>query len=354
MPINARSYGITPDGQEVVLYTLTNANGLKAEIINYGGIITSLMVPDRDGNLADIVLGYDSLKDYLVNPTFFGAIIGRYANRLEEGRFTLNHVDYQLSRNDGNNHLHGGQGGFHKRVWDARILTDGDDQRLELSRFSTDGEENYPGNLEVRVIYALTDDNTLDIKYYAVSDKDTIVNLTNHAYFNLGGHASGTILNHELMIHADFYTPISKETVPTGEILSVKDTPFDFTKFRRIGEGLTQYADHPQMKNGSGYDHNFVLKVSGSEPEEIAQVYDPQSGRLMRVLTTKPGVQFYSGNFLKTAGAGKEGKVYDKWDGFCLETQYFPNGMKYPHFPSPILRAGQTYHHITQYQFGIR
>lgn len=354
MPIDSRYYGTTPDGQEIFLYSLTNANGLKADIINYGGIITSLLVPDRAGNMSDIVLGYDKLEDYLENPPFFGAIIGRFANRLEDGRFTLNNMTYQLSKNNGKHHLHGGENGFHKKVWDARILSNGGKQTLELSRFSPDGEEAYPGNLEVRVIYDLTDDNTLDIKYYAASDRDTIVNLTNHAYFNLSGHASGTILNHELMLHAEFFTPITDETVPTGEILSVKNTPFDFTQFRRIGEGLIKFADHPQIKNGSGYDHNFVLKGCCDTPEEIAQVYDPQSGRLMRVLTTMPGVQFYSGNFLKTAGTGKEGKVYDKWDGLCLETQYFPNSMKYGHFPSPILRAGHTYHHITQYQFSIR
>ncbi len=354
MPIGTRYYGTTPDGQEVFLYTLTNNNGLKAEIINYGGIITSLTVPDREGNISDIVLGYDRLEDYLENPPYFGAIIGRFANRLEEACFSLNNITYQLNRNKGRHQLHGGLEGFHKKVWDARILEDGEDQKLELSRFSPEGEEEYPGNLEVRVIYSLTHDNVLDINYYAVSDRDTIVNLTNHAYFNLSGHASGTILNHELLLHADFYTPITEETIPTGEILSVKNTPFDFTEFRRIGEGLLKYADDPQIQNGSGFDHNFVLKVRGKKPEEIAQVYDPHSGRLMRVFTTMPGVQFYSGNFLKTAGEGKEGKVYDKWDGMCLETQYFPNSMKHCHFPSPVLRAGQTYHHITQYQFDIR
>lgn len=350
MPITNSYYGTAPEGEEVLLYTLTNRHGLKAEVITFGGILVSLTAPDREGKMADIILGYDKLEDYLKNPPFFGAIIGRFANRLEGAHFTLNDTHYQLNRNEGNNQLHGGIKGFDKRVWDSRILSDSEGERLELSRFSPDGEEEYPGNLEVRVVYSLTDDNALEIKYYAVSDKDTIINLTNHAYFNLAGYDSGKILNHELKIHADFYTPVSPECIPTGEILSVKNTPFDFTEFKPIGDGLTNHSENVQMKNGTGYDHNFVLKVSGDKPEEIAQVYDPRSGRLLKVLTTKPGVQFYSGNHLKSAGEGKGGKVYDKWDGLCLETQYFPNSMEHRHFPTPVLKAGQTYHHTTIYQ----
>ncbi len=354
MPITTEPFGIMPDGKEVSLYTLINSNGLKAEIINYGGVIVSLTVPDREGRMADVVLGYDNLEDYLDRSPFFGALVGRYANRLEGACFTLNGVTYELNKNEGDNQLHGGLKGFARSVWDARILSDGGNESLELSLFSPDGEEYYPGNLEVRVIYRLTDDNALEIEYYGVSDKDTVLNLTNHAYFNLSGHDSGTILDHELLLDADFYTPINKESIPTGEILSVKNTPMDFTNAKPLGEGLLNPDQNEQMRNGSGYDHNWVLKTTGNEPQKIGELYDTKSGRLMTILTTKPGVQLYTGNFLKSAGAGKNGVIYDKWHGLCLETQYFPNSMKHRHFPSPVLKAGQTYHHTTVYQFSTK
>jgi aldose 1-epimerase len=353
MKIVSKPFGTMPNGNEITLYTLSNKNGLKAEIINLGGIVVSLTVPDRDGKMADILLGYDNLSDYIKNPPFFGAIIGRHANRLEGASFTINGKEYKLNKNEGNNQLHGGIKGFDKAVWDVRILPDGDNGSLELSHFSPDGDEEYPGNLEVRVIYSLTDDNALVIKYFAVSDKDTVVNLTNHAYFNLSGCSAGTILNHELKINADFYTPIDTASLPTGEVLSVKNTPFDFTNLRTVGEGLHN-TDNEQIKNGSGYDHNFVLNVSGKKPEEAAEVYDPQSGRIMKVYTTKPGVQLYTGNFLNDAGIGKGGTKYVSRQALCLETQFFPNSMKHRHFPSPVLHAGQTYHHTTIYQFTIK
>jgi len=352
MSITSKPFGNMPDGTGITLYTLTNKNGLKAEIINYGGTVVSLYVPDKNGNMADVVLGYDNLQDYLDRSPFFGCLIGRYANRLEGASFELNGITYILNKNEGNNQLHGGIKGFDKKVWDARILPG---NALELSLFSPDMDENYPGNLEARVIYRLTDENALEIEYYAAADKDTIVNLTNHSYFNLSGHDSGPVLDHELKIDADFYTPINSECLPTGEILSIKNTPFDFTQFKRIGDGLSDSYDNEQMKFGSGYDHNFVLRTpAGNAPREIAQLYDPKSGRLMTVLTTKPGVQFYSGNHVKGAGKGKNGVIYDKWHGLCLETQYFPNSMKYSHFPSPVLKAGQTYHHVTVYKFGTK
>ncbi|NLB79445.1 MAG: galactose mutarotase [Clostridiaceae bacterium] len=354
MSITSRPFGNLPDGTGVNLYTLTNKNGLKAEILNYGGIVVSLYVPDKDGNLADVVLGYNKLEDYLDRSPFFGALIGRNSNRMEGASFNLNGIKYNLNKNEGNNQLHGGIIGYDKKMWDAKILSD-DNEALELSLFSPDMDENYPGNLEVRVIYRLSDENALEINYYAASDKDTIVNLTNHTYFNISGHDSGTILNQELSIDADFYTPINSELLPTGEIYSVKGTPFDFTQLKRIGEGLSDSYENEQMKFGNGYDHNFVLRTpAGSSPREIAKVYDSKSGRLMTVLTTKPAVQFYSGNGLKGAGLGKDGILYDKWHGLCLETQFYPNSMKYSHFTSPVLKAQQTYHHATIYKFSTR
>ena len=353
MSITARPFGIMPDEREIIIYALTNQSGMKAEIINYGGIIVSLTSPDRTGKMTDILLGYDSPDDYFKKPHFC-ALIGRNANRIEGARFTLNGIDYMLSKNQGEYQLHGGIDGFDKKVWDSRILSYGDHKSLELSYFSPDGEEGYPGNLEIRVIYSLTDDNALKIEYFAVSDKDTVVNLTNHAYFNLSGYNSGTILFHELQIDADFYTPVNSACIPTGEILSVKNTPFDFTLPRTIGDGLLNHADNEQIKNGTGYDHNFVLKVSGDKSEEVAQVYDPSSGRIMKVLTTSPGIQFYTGNHLKSTGIGKGGIVHDNWQGLCLETQYFPNSMKYRHFPSPVLKAGKPFHHTTVYQFSAK
>jgi aldose 1-epimerase len=350
MSIIEKPYGKMPDGRKVFMYTLKNRNGMKAEIINYGGIIVSLTAPDRDGNMSDVILGFDNLDSY-IDKAYISSLIGRYANRIENSEFTLNGIKFKLSSNEGRNQLHGGLSGFNKKVWDARILFDGKDARLELSCFSPDGEEGFPGNLETRVIYTLTDENALEIEYYAVSDKDTVVNLTNHAYFNLSGYDSGTILSHQLQLNADFYNPIDSECIPTGEILSVKNTPFDFTKFKAIGDELGRNTDNEQLKNGTGYDHNFVLNVSGEEPEEAAQLYDPASGRLLKLLTTKPGVQLYTGNHLKGTGIGKGGIRMDKWQGLCLETQYFPNSMKYRHFPSPILRAGKTYHHVTIFRF---
>lgn len=355
MGITSKPFGVLPDQTRITLYTLTNVNGIKADIMDYGGIIVSLSVPDRDGKTDDIVLGYDKIEDYLDRSPCFGALVGRHANRIERASFFLNGIKYELSVNEGKNQLHGGVSGFDKKVWDSRIITRNGYECLELSLFSPEGDEGFPGNLEVRVIYCLTDADSLEIEYYGASDKDTVLNMTNHAYFNLSGHNSGTILNHYLKINADFYTPINKELLPTGEIHRVKNTPFDFTESRPIGEYLSDFSDNEQMLNGSGYDHNFVLRSSsGSDLKECCELYDPGSGRVMTCFTTKPGVQLYTGNFLKSAGLGKGGFKYDKWHGLCLETQYFPNSMKYGHFPSPILKAGQTYHHLTVYKFSTK
>lgn len=351
MSITKKPFGKIGD-KDIHLYTLENGNGLKAEIINYGGIIVSLYTPDRNGNLADITLGFDNLEDYVQRNPFFGAIIGRHANRLEDASFTLNGVFYQLNRNEGRNQLHGGLEGFDKKIWEAEITKEDGQESLRLRYISPDMEENYPGNLDVTVTYTLNDNNELVIDYRAVSDKDTVVNLTNHAYFNLSGHDSGTIHHHQLMINAKRFTPISDEWLPTGEIREVAGTPFDFTEMRTIGKGLQECTDDEQMRYGSGYDHNFVLDVSGKAPEKAAELYDPSTGRFMEVYTTKPGVQFYTGNHLDVKGKGSA--VYRKHSGLCLETQYFPNSMKHRHFPSPILRAGETYHHVTIYKFGAR
>lgn len=354
MGIISKPFGVLPNGTMITLYTLTNDNGIKAGIIDYGGIIVSLFVPDRNRKSDDVVLGYDNIEDYLHRSPFFGALVGRHANRIERASFILNGIKYDLSVNEGKNQLHGGLSGFDKKVWDSRIISKNGQECLELSLFSPDGDEGYPGNLEVRVIYSLTDSNSLEIDYYGASDKDTVLNMTNHAYFNLSGHNSGTILNHYLKINADFYTPINNELMPTGEIHRVKNTPFDFTELRPIGEFLRDFTDNEQMINGAGYDHNFVLRSDGTPTKECCELYDPKSGRLMTCYTTKPGVQLYTGNFLKSAGSGKGGTLYDKWHGLCLETQYFPNSMKYGHFPSSVLMAGETYHHLTVYKFSIR
>lgn len=338
-------FGKTQEGVEVYLFTIENSNGMKAEIINYGGIIVSLLVPDKDGKLTDVVLGCDNLEDYY-NCPFFGAIVGRHANRIENAVFELNGREYRLAKNDGNNHLHGGIKGFDKVVWD---VVEHSNSSLKLHYLSADGEEGYPGNLNVTVTYTITDDNGILIDYNATTDIDTVVNLTNHSYFNLSGHDSGNILKHELKINADKFTVNNAECIPTGEIISVEGTPMDLRDFRPIEPGLK--SDNIHIQCGDGYDHNFVLNVSGKEPEFAAELYDPLSGRKMKVYTTKPGVQLYTGNKLSDQIIGKGGIRYRKWGGLCLETQFFPNAMRHKHFPSPVLKAGDTYHHITIYKF---
>ena len=257
-----------------------------------------------------------------------------------------------MAENDGKNHLHGGNVGFDKKVWDAEIVNYNGKESLQLTYFSVDGEENYPGNLKVKVLYSLSEDNALEIDYYALSDKDTVVNLTNHAYFNLAGHASGNVLKHELMINADSFTVINNECTPNGEIRSVKGTPMDFKELNPIGPGIM--SDYEQIRCVSGYDHNWVLNVSGKKPEKAAELFEPESGRVMEVYTTKPGVQFYSGNGLAKSELKKEDAAYSQWGGLCLETQFFPNSMKHKNFPTPILKAGEQYHHTTIYKFLVR
>lgn len=357
MSITSKYFGKTKDGENVDIFTLTNKNGVEAKIINYGGIVVSLCVPDKNNKFDDVVLGFDNLEDYLKEGyknkcPYFGAIIGRHGNRIEDSKFELNGIVYNLCANNGKNHLHGGAKGFDKVIWDAKIVKDNSKECLQLFYKSIDGEENYPGNLDVKVTYTLTEDNSLEIEYFAISDMDTVVNLTNHTYFNLSGHASGSILDHQLMINSDKYTVINDECIPTGEIASVKGTPMDFTSFKTIKEGLE--IDNEQLKNGHGFDHNFVLNKTNTGLEKAGELYDSKSGRLMEVYTTKPGMQFYSGNFLDGSLIGKEGVVYNNRCGLCLETQYFPNALKHKHFPSPILKAGEEYKHTTIYKFLLK
>lgn len=352
MSITQKFYGKTPDGKTVNIFTLANSKGMKAEIINYGGTLVSLNVPDREGNLDDIVLGYDSLEKYMTGNKFFGAIIGRHANRIQNSCFELNGKLYELTSNDGKNNLHGGNKGFNKVIWKAEIGTNKHGECLQLYYKSKDGEEGFPGNLDVRVEYTLTEDNAIIIDYFAVSDKDTVVNLTNHSYFNLSGHSSGDILKHKVKINADKFTENDKYSIPTGKIMDVKGTPMDFTELTAVGQGI--FSDYYQIIYGNGYDHNWVLNVGGKEPQKAAEVYDDISGRVMEVYTNKPGIQFYTGNFLDGSDVGKEGAIYNKRNALCLETQYFPNGIKQNNFPSPVLKAGDIYNFTTIYKFCIR
>jgi aldose 1-epimerase len=345
MSIKKQAFGKTEDGKSVDLYTLTNANGLKAEIITYGGIVTSLQVPDRNGKLADIVLGCDDVNDYAKKSPYFGALIGRYGNRIAKGRFTLDGVEYKLATNDGPNHLHGGKKGFDKVVWKAKPMQTKEGPALELTYLSRDGEEGYPGNLSCTVVYTLTNKNELKISYKATTDKATIVNLTHHSYFNLAGFNSGDILGHELQIFADHFTPVDKTLIPTGEIKAVKGTPWDFTKPMTIGSRIKDVE--------GGYDHNYVLNNSGGKLALAASVYEPKTGRVMEIYTTEPGIQFYSGNFLDGSLKGK-GAVYNKHAGFCLEAQHFPDSPNEPDFPSVVLRPGQKYTQLTVHKFSAR
>jgi aldose 1-epimerase len=349
MSIEKRPFGRTSDGVSVDIFTLKNSKGMTAEVTNYGGAIVSLLVPDAKGNFDDVVLGYGDLENYTKKGPFLGAAIGRHGNRIEKATFEINGVVYNLTKNEGENQLHGGNVGFDKVVWTPEIVVKDGEEALQLSYLSKDGEEGYPGNLDVKITYTLTEDNAIKIDYYAVTDKDTVVNLTNHSYFNLSGHASGDILKHKVEINADKFTVADKESLPTGEIASVKGTPMDFTELTPVEKGI--FSDYEQIVFGNGYDHNWVLNVSGEKAEKAAEVVDDASGRIMEVYTTKPGVQFYTGNFLEGTEGGKGGVCYGKRAGLCLETQYFPNSLKHKHFPSPILRVGEEYKHTTIYKF---
>ncbi|MEM8666405.1 MAG: aldose epimerase family protein [Planctomycetota bacterium] len=339
------------DFDNIKLYTLTNSNGAKIKVTNYGAIITSIIVPDRDGKLGDIALGYDRVEDYMnaVDKPYFGAIVGRYGNRIANGEFTIDGETYTLAKNNPPNHLHGGTIGFDKVVWDAK-LTGGDGwSGIVLTYRSKDKEEGYPGNLDVQVTYKWTNDNDLVVDYLATTDKATPVNLTQHAYFNLKGEGNGTILDHELMLKAKKYTPVDSTLIPTGELADVTGTPFDFTKAKPIGRDIAQ--ENEQLKFGLGYDHNFVIDREGEGLQVAAFVSEPTSGRTMEIRTTEPGIQFYCGNFLDGRLTGKSGKPYEFRGGFCLETQHYPDSPNQESFPSTILKPGGAYKTTTVFSF---
>ena len=342
-------FGTTGDGTGVDVFTLRNTSGVEMRAITYGGIITSLKVPDRLGAMGDIFLCFDSLDGYLKGHPFFGAIAGRYGNRIGKGRFTLDGKTYALATNNGPNHLHGGVRGFDKFVWQAEPMSGR--TGVIFSRTSADGEEGYPGTLSVRVSYELTDRNELIVDYHATTDKATPVNLTQHSYFNLAGDGAGDILQHRMLINADRYTPVDATLIPTGELAPVKGTPFDFTTATAIGARIGD--SHPQLKNGQGYDHNWVLNRSGDDLSLAARVVEPSTGRTLEVSTTEPGVQFYTGNFLDGKLTGKGGHVYQRRNGFCLETQHFPDSPNKPNFPSSIVKPGQEYSSKTVFTFGV-
>jgi aldose 1-epimerase len=347
MNITKHPYGKTADGSAVDLYTLTNDHGMTAKITNYGGIITSLLAPDRTGVLGDVVLGHETLEGYLTRNPFFGCLVGRFGNRIARGRFTLDGVEYSLTLNDGPNALHGGLKGFDKVVWQATGVLGAYGPGLVLRYHSTDGEEGYPGNLHVVVIYTLTGANELRIDYSATTDKPTVVNLTNHTYFNLAGQ--GDVLGHEMQLFADRFTPVDSTLIPTGELRSVDGSPLDFRTPSSIGARIE--ADDVQIKLGGGYDHNYVVNGLAGTLRPAAKVYEPVSGRVLTVSTIEPGVQLYSGNFLDGTITGKSGAVYAKRSGFCLETQHFPDSPNQPNFPSTVLRPGETYRSTTVFKF---
>jgi aldose 1-epimerase len=345
--LQTRDFGTNPDGRSVHLYTLRNVNAMEATITDHGATLVSLKVPDRFGDFADVVLGFDDLNGYVRSQTYFGATVGRYANRIAHGRFTLDGVEYHLAQNDGENSLHGGLKGFDRVLWGATDVS-AEQPSLELTYLSKDGEEGYPGNLSVHVRYTLSSSDELRIEYAARTDKDTIINLTNHSYFNLSGAGSGDILGHVLEIAADRYTPINWELIPTGQLESVENSPFDFRKPTTVGSRIE--SDNEQLKLAGGYDHNFVLNGAGAL-SFAARVTEPASGRVLEVFTSQVGMQFYSGNFLNGTARGKQGVEYQRRSGLCLETQHFPDSPNHANFPSTVLKAGETFESTTVYRF---
>lgn len=352
MAIDKEFFGQTGDGKTASIYTIKNSNGMMAKFTDFGAILVSLYVPDKDGNVEDVVLGFDNLEDYFVNEPNFGATIGRHANRIGGARFTINGTEYELDKNDGNNNLHGGFNGYHKRLWEARSYEDENGQSIEFTYESADMDQGFPGNLKVSVTYTVTDDNEIKITYNAVPDKDTVINLTNHSYFNLAGQGSGTILDQLAWIDADEMTFADEESIPNGEIRKVAGTPMDFNTPKKVGRDIEE--DYDQLNWGKGFDHNWVLKTKNGEMSLVASLYDEKSGRFMEVFTDLPGIQFYTGNFLDGTLTGKDGAKYIRRSGLCFETQYFPNAINVPSFAQPVTKAGETYHTVTVYKFSVK
>ncbi|HEY6212396.1 MAG TPA: aldose epimerase family protein [Vicinamibacterales bacterium] len=346
--IRGEAFGALPDGRTVDVSRMTNASGIEIRTIPYGAIITSIKTPDRNGKMDDVVLGFDTLDGYLKTNPYFGAVVGRFGNRIAKGVFSLGGETFHLATNNGPNHLHGGNKGFDKKLWRGAAFSRGDDVGIVYTLTSPDGDEGYPGTLNVKVTYTLTSSNTLTVDYEATTDKPTVVNLTQHSYFNLAGR--GDILGHRLTIDADRFTPVDAALIPTGELVSVDGTPFDFRKPTVVGARID--ADDSQIKNAGGYDHNWVLNGAGGTLRHAAKLEDPSSGRTLDVSTTEPGLQFYSGNFLDGTITGKSGRVYQKRAALCLETQHFPDSPNHPNFPSTVLRPGGRYQSKTVFSFG--
>ncbi len=342
-------FGIMPAGQEIYKYQICNDKGISAEIINYGAIVVSLKTPDRNGKIEDVILGFDDLNGYIKDNSFQGAIVGRYGNRIGKGKFSLDGKEFQVTINDGENHLHGGKRGFFKAIWEAEQLCK---KSVRLSYTSPDGEEGYPGTVKITVTYTITDDNALKIEYSGTTDRPTILNPTNHCYFNLTASPENTILNHELIINADYYTPVDNGLIPTGELRKVAGTPLDFTAAKTVGQDIDN--SYEQMLIGKGYDHNWVLNNYTGSVQNVGSLYDPKSGRLMEILTDQPGLQFYSGNFLDGTMTGKNGIKYQHRTALCLEAQHFPDSPNKPDFPSVELKPGKEYKQTTIYKFSTR
>ena len=347
--IKSEPFGKAPDGTPVELFTLKNLNGVTAQITNYGGIITTLNVPDKDGNFEDVVLGFYTLEEYIKKSPHFGCLVGRFGNRIAGGKFTLDGVEYQMAINNGPNHLHGGVVGFDKKVWTPEMLTEENGSALKLTYLSPDGEENYPGNLNVEAVYRLNDDNELILTFIATTDKKTVLNLTHHSYFNLKGHGNGDILDHEIQFNSAEFVAIDSTSIPLGPLMNVSNTPFNFLQPKPIGQDIE--ADDEQIRNGGGYDHSFVVDGYNEELKLACTVRERTSGRIMEVWTTEPAVQFYTGNFLDGSIKGKDGKVYNKRYGFCLEAQHYPDSPNHPEYPTTVLDPGEVYDQTTIYKF---
>ncbi len=349
MKITQKAFGKTSKGEETTLYTIANSNGMKVTFTDYGANIVSIYVPDSKGNIDDIALGFDNIAGYEENGPGFGSFIGRHANRIGGAKFELNNKVYELEKNDGENNLHGGFVGYNKFMYDTEIYEEDDIASIEFSRLSPHMEQGFPGNLDITVTYSLTEANELVIEYYAISDKDTIVNLTNHSYFNLAGHNAGSILDHQVWIKANQFTPTSADLIPTGELWDVTGTPMDFRKLKKIGQEID--ADYEPLKMAGGYDHNFILDISGTEVEKVAELYEETSGRRMEVFTDLPGMQLYTANMLTPVKNGKEGATYARRTGVCFETQYYPNSCNISTFTSCVLKAGKEFDSVTIYRF---